>query len=386
MEIIKIIFKNDDPETAFIKSEIDQIAHSLSDLNCFPIFLPQYIGSEMTAFNEITVKSTKLIDIFKKQIELIGLEKVVTEISNLGTQEGKIIIFMSKKDNQIDMDKLAMAILTSEVDNFFPKVDDFILLAPNDSKVIKELNLSLDKYNLTAIDNNFELRESGIIYKSKFLLYYHPFLRNFFTSNFGDITRFLMDVSRCKGVKMSISIDPVRVSDLANYFDILEKDFWRGPKFSAEKLNSDRCLGLTVYKRIKNKELLDFSWPIDRTEFLTSNYKDSKKEIQIEEICPAEKIAGSQNFVLQKYAHMIWDEKQGNFEHIDVAVKIYEKPEHIKRLGYEWFPIGQNLEARVYKKIKLFRIDGSIDGELAKDIISSFFRMNELVGEFFSGI
>jgi hypothetical protein len=260
-------------------------------------------------------------------------------------------------------------------------VTDFVEVDPPTSKVGQMLKtLKFDKYNLVNVDERFQLENHGIIYEGKHLIYYHPFLRRYFTSNFVDMPAILNSLWKGGKASLKLAIDPLHMTQPQHLKNIFEFDHWFGPKFSVEKLNDPQVVGSTVHWR-NPESLHNLTWKIERTVFTLKNYSDHEKELEIEEINPVDSKAVFDKYALQKYAHAIWDSSLGAFRHLDCAVLAYEKEEHVKRLTYDHKAKGVSKPQA--KRIKLFRLDGEISLEEAQGVLVYFFRYNELIGEYF---
>jgi hypothetical protein len=127
------------------------------------------------------------------------------------------------------------------------------------------------------------------------------------------------------------------------------------------------------------------TFPVDKTVFYVKNYGDGTKEIQIEELVPAEsKTSSTDKYTIHRFAHIIWDMKKEHFTHLDGAVLIYKNDIHAQRIKYDWKdPSGRY--ANRSRRMKLFRVDGKIEDQLSKDLLNAFFRYNELVEEYIAG-
>lgn len=382
MEIAKFIFGKNKTKENRIKKLLSVISEYLADLNEFPNYLPRFQSINANEqCKRITEALSELIEIYKDGINEVGFDKTLEYIKK---NFRKIMLFASR-DGVITLESLVVQIIVAEVSVLFYSVDDYICINHSQEKVFKKIkSFKLDKYGLITVDDKFQLEKDGIIYDKRYLVYYHQFLRRYYTSNFTELSLYLKRASKDKKMTLKIAIDPKRLTTPKYLKKIIELDYWRGPKFSNKKLNEKKFKGLTVYGRSKRPHPSGV-WPVDRTEFFITNLSNSSKEIQIEEINPPEGINYSKSYVLQKYAHILWNTKGSFFSHLDAAVKVYTCQEHIKRFKYEWKPKRINEEANTDEKIKLFRIDGIIDKEFAMNLLGDFYRYNELVKEFFSG-
>jgi hypothetical protein len=320
------------------------------------------------------VKADELVIKYEKEIKKLGIEVFLYKTEQ--NKEFKTLLFLEKEKNVEGMAFRAVIYDLHDIIN----VDYYIDIEPKNEKVYKIVkHLDIDDEGLVLINSDYVLKNHGIIF-SNYLIYYHPFLRRYYGSNFTNITYSLGEIALNKEINLKIAIDPIRISTPNNYNEVMELDYWYGPKFSKNKLNDINFKGITVHGRTTTKEFIN-SWPLDRTEFYVANKKDGCKEIQIEEIHSKDAMY-SKKYRIHKYAHFIWNKEKNCFEHFDCAVKIYSIKEYLKRASYKWKPKNINNEAKA-KKIKLFRLDGLINFEVARGILSDFFIYNENIGEFF---
>ncbi len=382
MRIINKLSKN---KTALLKIEklFVKLGEELGNINEFPLHIPRFFSPDKDSSTKLGVLLKQAFVEISKLAEFSDLENIIIQINKI---DSLLIFFAKGSKDEISKESLIIHLIAREVELYVPKISDYINLIPQEQKVFKELrDLDLDKYNLTTITNDFKLENHGIIYKDKFLLYYHPFLRRFYTSNF-TIGGLLKKITGQKNISLKIAIDPVRLSDPIWLKNIIEADYWQGPIFSKSKLNDPNFVGTTVYARnAENQQTLDFTWPVVKTVFYITNKKESGlKQIEIEEINPQnDRITINNKYVFQKYAHFIWDAQTNTFNHFDVAVKVYSLSEHLKRLQYDWETRKILDPGKPLCKIKLFRLDGKIDASILLELLGDFFRYNELINEFF---
>jgi hypothetical protein len=133
-------------------------------------------------------------------------------------------------------------------------------------------------------------------------------------------------------------------------------------------------LGTTVVFRSR-PSIFDRTNKLDRTEFLWQ-YKEGIKTLHIEELSSLDHMFAS--YYLNRYVHCERDILHKYTRHFDGAVKVYTGDAYQKRLDSH-MPRAK----KCLRKIKLFRIDGHIYDEQWIDLISSFYRDNEMLIEFF---
>jgi len=250
----------------------------------------------------------------------------------------------------------------------------------NKSEVLKtypELGERLDDEGLIQIDDGLELLEGGIMYRDH-VLHYHQFLRRGFTSNpnFDFTCRFIMYYRKTMSQnRFRIAIDHRRIMPKEFYERVVEFDKWFGPTFDATKIDDPNAVGLTVLKRNKNS-LFGLTNKLDRTEFFWS-FRDGVKTLQIEEVSDMDYKFDGYN--INRYVHSERDTRRQIFRHLDGAAKVYLENNYEGR-----FASKIPNKAKCHAKPKLFRIDGSIGISDWIELISFFYKSNEMVIEYFN--
>jgi hypothetical protein len=159
------------------------------------------------------------------------------------------------------------------------------------------------------------------------------------------------------------------------YRHIVEMDRWFGPGFDKGKLDDRNSTGLTVITRVK-PSIFDLTNRLDRTEFHWS-YMEEIKTSEVEEI--SEKGFIFDAYYINKYTHSEMDVNHHILRHFDGSVKIYLQDGYEQRLDSS---IPRELKS--YKKIKLFRIDCDIAIDEWTELLSHFFKGNEMIIEYFN--
>jgi len=160
------------------------------------------------------------------------------------------------------------------------------------------------------------------------------------------------------------------------YGQVLEFDTWHGPAFDPEKLDDPNYVGLTLVGRNKNS-LFEDEYKLHRTEFFWS-FRDGIKTFEMEEI--SDDGQWFDHYYFNKYVHSERDVDQKITRHVDGAVKVYLKSDYENRKN-------ANLPNKdSYAKIKLWRIDGNVDLDNWVELITFFYKGNEMVYEYFDPI
>lgn len=219
----------------------------------------------------------------------------------------------------------------------------------------------------------FEPTESGIHYNNH-VLFYHQFLRRNFTGNlnYDFLSRLTDYYHKHQQQPISVAIDHLRLIPQQWFSPIFEKDYWYGPPLNWRLIDDKYEFGLTVHGSTRS-----ILHNIDRTEFLWS-YRNGLKTLQIEEIQGLKLLDDPDtDVVLNRYIHSQRDIARGTFIHLDGAVKIYERDSYQHRYDNKM----TDAEKSDYKP-KLFRIDDPISDEEWAQLITFFFRGNEMVSEY----
>lgn len=235
---------------------------------------------------------------------------------------------------------------------------------------------------LETILENFEPVTAGL-FKSKnseLIIYAHPFFRrsssrfNKFNSTFLDQLLELKNFNETVNIKIALDEDLI---GYAPSFNVpIELDYWYGPKFSKNIENIQE--GVTVHLS-KDKNI--FFHGISRTEFRWKPYKNLRT-FEVEELKNIEYPTlglGNDKFGC-RYVHSQFDANKKTFIHFDGALRVYSLEKMRRRLNTDIKKAGKHS-----KYTKIFRIDGKIELDEWKSLVSNYFRENSLLIEYFDG-
>lgn len=358
--------------------DLETLSKECKNLNIFPIYLQRYLHASYD--NPIVKPLIRLVNEGYEFLSIMGEEEIKQLVMTLPSgirMQVEFDDFTNFQDEEY-LKRISLYHLIYMISRSYNSFEEII---KNDSrknivlKTYPELENKLDKDGLLTLHEDFTLHDSGIIYKNH-VLHYHQFLRRGYTSNpnFDFLGRFLSYYHNTNKINtFRIAIDMQRIMPKEYLEHLFECDAWFGPNFDPHTLDDKYSVGVTVKKRIK-PSIFDLSNSLDRTEFLWS-YKDDIKTFEIEEISETE--YKFDKFHINRYIHSERDIQKKQFQHFDGAVKVYTH-EYEKRLDSQ-FPN----EYRAPIKIKLFRIDGNIDINKWIDLISHFFKGNEMILEYF---
>ena len=255
-----------------------------------------------------------------------------------------------------------------------------------------ELAISKDGLvDLSAIQNSIKLLDHAIDLQDGRRIYLHQFLRRHFNSNFVDIPQ-LLNISMQQGAKVEARIDPFRVGEMLRYKNIMECDAWYGPNFSSNLLEAkDKREKVTIHhfngdnprEKNYNKYVTIF-----RTSML--DIDSELRQFFVEEYIPRLDWLHSPmssfcgEYVIQRFAHFVYDQKNKNYEHIDCAIRIIDRKEYAQL--YTIANQGNDPGGRVGKRFKLFKVTGGINYKTIEGLLYAFFRYNIQLYEYFQNM
>jgi hypothetical protein len=246
-----------------------------------------------------------------------------------------------------------------------------------------------------------EIRKHGFIYNDE-VIFPNPILRRHGTSNFVEINN-IFKKQLDKGNLVEVRLDPFLSSSKENYLELMEHDFFYGPKFSNDLLEKSKnfktTFHFTNYADVDNKSVLRqaITYPIKYTIFRPSWIDKSLNQIQyyIEELLLPDKTQFNGNkistnyygekYCAQKFVHFVYDRNEKCFEHIDGAVRIFKTEEYEKFFN--------NFESSGYKdydqhipgidRYKLFKIKGNLTKSDVIEVLRDYFMYNPHIEEYF---
>ncbi|HKG58375.1 MAG TPA: hypothetical protein VKB05_01255 [Pyrinomonadaceae bacterium] len=363
----------------FDEKKATELIRQCRHLNVFPGFLNKYYPGEPS--NPVSKLLQELLD---EAVDLLGImseAEIRSLVESLPTGIRAFVDLRVKDDlDDLKLRRIAFQCLVAFVQKgYFPfktPVDADL----NRSEVLKvypELRELLDDDGLLRLDDRFTLHDAGIEYKDH-VLHYHQFLRRGFTSNpnFNFLNLFIDYYVRTASTNtFRVAIDQSRLMPKEFLQHLFEFDTWYGPRFDRSKLDDLNEVGLTVLKRTPTLVAKIFFDNVERTEFFWS-YRDGIKTFEVEGV--SEESALFDAYYLNKYVHSERDVRASVLRHCDGAVKVYLKDEYNQRLN-TYMP----REPRSFKRIKVFRIDGNIDVDKWIELLSQFFKGNEMIIEYF---
>jgi hypothetical protein len=361
------------------KNKIVALAEKARHYNIFPIFMSHYLPESKVQQHPISQLLGELVEEALEFLLIATNEEIETLIDSF-PHGIKMFVEYGTGLKEEQLRRIALYYIIVMVERIYFSFKDVINENTKSSSVLEiypELKNFFDKDGLLNISDDFILHDGGIEYK-KHMLHYHQLLRRGFTSNpnFDFTIRFLQYYQNTKpNNRFRVAIDHRRIMTKEFYSQIAEFDTWFGLSFNKAKIDDPNEVGLTVVKRNKNS-LFELTNKLDRTEFFWF-YRDGIKTFEVEEISDQDYCFDNYNF--NRYIHSERDIGNKITRHLDGAVKVYLKDTYADRKN-------SNIpkEMKCYKKIKLWRIDGDIDFDSWINLISFFYKGNEMIIEYFN--
>mgnify|MGYP001072805347 CR=1 FL=1 len=304
---------------------------------------------------------------------------------------------ISKRDNEDDfIYHLARNIIACLVSEKQKHIEDYIeqLLTNNLNFLPSNLGILVSKDGLIDISehsNKLKLLDHAVETSDGRRIYLHQFLRRHFNSNFVDTPRILNSAIQ-QGLKVEVRVDPFRIGDMSRYHGIIECDAWFGPKFNQQILDSkDKIEKVTIHhfnsdnprEKIYNKYTTIF-----RTSML--DFGKGLRQFFVEEYPPyldwtqSPMTGVGKKYTIQRFAHFVYDQNNKNFEHIDCAIRIFNREEYDKL--YKIANQGNDPGGKVGRRFKMFKISGGVDLALIERSLYAFFRGNIHLVEYFHNL
>jgi len=219
----------------------------------------------------------------------------------------------------------------------------------------------------------------GIFRIGDFLIYAHTYFRRGFSvvnSLNDEFLSKLVSLRNKEGVDVGIKLDPDLIGLAGTENSELEFQYMWGPKFDKDLTRIPH--GVT---RHDNSEFDRLFTGIDRTEF-GWYVQDGNKTLECEEISDEQEniVANDEKLFGCRYIHSFLNSATGLPTHLDGAVRAYTADQISERIDTPIDHVGRNT-----RYTKLWRIDGDLPVETWKELITSYFRDNRLVGEYLGG-
>lgn len=223
----------------------------------------------------------------------------------------------------------------------------------------------------------------GVYYKDGYLLFGHQFFRRSLSILNSTNEEFFNSFEKMRdipGVEIKLALDMDMVGLAGTEHPELEYQYIWGPHFNDDLTcipEGVTCHGNEHYDNLFSNLLsTQFCWHI----------QDGKRTFECEELCDKENVSFDDGKTMLwgcRYVHSMINPSTGLPTHLDGAIRIYNDEQILDR-------IDSKTDISKYGKdseyIKLWRIDNDFSVAMWKELISSFYRENTLVGEYFNGV
>ncbi len=367
-----------------INSICRSIAEELANRNLFALrdFSSLVYSEIQTPFSELCSELFLLVKaILSNNDNLQKFLEIAPQSQAVGTA-----LFMGKSDNGYDIEKVALNYAIFLVQDAGLHLDDHVQNLLNRT-LFDELGIDIDKDFLTDLSNQkLVLKNHGIIFDEIALIYPHQFLRRHFSSNFVEMPS-LLNKALDLGLRVYLRIDPLRKTTPNHYRDVMEFDYWHGKPLSESLLNDKHTSTRTVHG---NPESSMLNYYIKQTVFRTDMMDDNIRQFKIEEYADTKREGGSptngagNNFFIQRFAHACYDQQIKKFTHLDGAIRVFQKSEYEGYLTD--IESGKEVDEKIGERHKMFLVEGEFDQSLTSELFAEWFRYNDHIQEYFSGI
>ncbi len=222
----------------------------------------------------------------------------------------------------------------------------------------------------------------GVFRKDGYLLFAHQFFRRSFSLWNSTNREFFFSFEKLRkhpNLKVQLALDMNVVGLPGTEHLDMEYQYIRGPIFNEDLKSIPE--GVTCNKNIP----YDHYSNIVETQFYWHE-QDERRTFECEELCDRESITfdNGKNMIWGcRYVHSMLNPDSGLPNHLDGAVRLYDETQILDRLDNttDISKCGKNSNY-----VKLWRIDNDFSILLWKELISSFYRENSLIGEYFGGV
>lgn len=220
----------------------------------------------------------------------------------------------------------------------------------------------------------------GVYQKGQFLLFAHQYFRrnmcvaNTINDAFFETFENLRTRERLE-IKVAIDMDIIGLAGTESLE--VEYQYWWGPKFNNDLASIPE--GVTCYRNEHYDNLLS---NIIDTQFYWHT-QDDISTFECEEICDKENVMiDNVHYFGCRYVHSMVNQSTEMPYHLDGAIRLYTDEQILKRMdsGTDISKYGKN---SLYTK--LWRIDSDLDVSTWKELVTHYFRDNQLIGEYFGG-
>lgn len=223
----------------------------------------------------------------------------------------------------------------------------------------------------------------GVFYKDGYLLFAHQYFRRTLSILNSTNEEFFNSFEKMRNISdidMQLALDIDMVGLPGTEAPEIEYQYIRGPHFNDDLQSIPE--GVTCHD---NEHYDNVFSNLLSTQFYWHK-QDGKRVFECEELCDKENVSFDDGNTLLwgcRYVHSMINPSTGLPTHLDGAIRIYDDEQILERIDAKTdiSKCGKNS-----KYIKLWRIDNDFSVTMWKELISSFYRENALIGEYFGGV
>jgi hypothetical protein len=252
--------------------------------------------------------------------------------------------------------------------------DSVLLQAPGlVQAVLPSAYSQVDEDGLTVLRPEWINRNGMVSFEKFFLVPSRYFRPSFGLPNapnrelLSSLGRLAKNATACE---VRLAVDPDRLGILDSFKPMLQRDYWWGPPYTGNPRSQRH--GMTVHGPTR----YDHFNGLKRTEFWW--YGKAESTLEIEEIhnlvfrLDRERLAHGMRFI-----HSIFD-RNDLPRHLDGAVRLYDADLWNQRVQSKLSDFGKKA-----RRMKLWRVDGSLALNDWYELIHMFFRGNYTIAEYF---
>lgn len=223
----------------------------------------------------------------------------------------------------------------------------------------------------------------GVYHKEGYLLFAHQFFRrslSILNTTNEEFFNFFEKMRDNSTTKLQLALDMDMIGLLGTEHLEMEYQYIRGPHFNDDL----SCIpeGVTCHENehydnvFSNLISTQFYWHI----------QDGMRTFECEELCDKENVSFDEGQTMLygcRYVHSMINPSTELPTHLDGAIRIYNDEQMLERIDTKMdiSKCGKNS-----RYIKLWRVDNDFSVAMWKELISSFYRENALIGEYFGGV
>ena len=279
------------------------------------------------------------------------------------------------ESHKVATNREAVAILDKGiVERVFPKLKEYITDGLLDLRMIQPV------YKHESEDGKNRILVPGVYRYGGFLLFAHPYFRRSFSLS-NSMNAGFLEAFEClrddTSLKLRIAIDMDMIGLIGSESSVGEYQYWWGPHFSDSLTEIPH--GVTIHKNEKHDSMFS---NIVSTQFFWYE-QDGKSTFECEEIIDKDnETINGRPYYGCRYVHSMVDMDTKKPCHLDGAVRLYDEEQILERFD-ENNDISKSGKHTIYRKI--WRIDNEIEVHVWKELITQYFRDNQLIGEYFGG-